>query len=214
MLPAFLSATRAPTISTMSAFAIRSSMNGCGIRPAMGGDYPTRRRDGKWSLFGCEHRTDARAERAHVDAARGPLLDDGHDFAEVLRARSFGRLDRFGDQRVELAVVERLRQVGLQHRELGFFLRNEVLPAAFAELGQSIAALLDHALDDGLDAGVVERTAGVDLALFHAGERHAHDAQARLIAGLEGGLHVLRESVLERHGRSNRVNRRALVEEG
>ena len=55
--------------------------------------------------------------------------------------------------------------------------------------------------------GVVERTTRVDLTLLHAGERHAQHTQTGLVARLERGLHVLREAVLERHGRSQWASR-------
>jgi hypothetical protein len=50
--------------------------------------------------------------------------------------------------------------------------------------------LLDHALDDGLDAGIVQRPARIDLALLDAGQGHAKHAEACLVAAFHGGLHV------------------------
>src|SRR6516165_6131497 len=127
MLPAFLSATRAPTTSAMSARASSSSMKACGIRPLMVPHYASPGLGHKLGfllnretsgLFGREHRADARADGAHVHAAGGARLDDAHHLAEVLDALRFGRVDRFRDQRVELGIAERLREVALQHLDL------------------------------------------------------------------------------------------------
>ena len=61
-------------------------------------------------------------------------------------------------------------KIGLEDLELGFFLRHEIGAAAVAELRERVFALLDHALDDGLHAGVVERAARIDFALLDAGQ--------------------------------------------
>jgi hypothetical protein len=66
------------------------------------------------------------------------------------------------------------------------------------ELRKRVLALLDHALDHGLHARVVERTAGVDLALLDAGQRHPDHAQTGFVAAFHRGLHVFRETVLQR----------------
>src|SRR5690606_19167476 len=151
-------------------------------------------------LFG-ERRTDARADLAHVDAARRARLDLGHDLADVLQARGAGRVDGLGDERLELLVVELTRQVGLEYRDLGFFFRDEIAAPAVAVFVDGLARLLDHALDDGRDAGVVQRTARVDLALLYTCQSHAHDAEPALVAGFHRRLHVLSETFLERHDR-------------
>src|SRR5262252_4714632 len=129
MLPAFLSATRVPTTSAMSACASSSSMKACGIRPLMVPHYASpglghklgflliRKPSAPW-LLGREHRAHTRPDGAHVHAAGGARLDDAHHLAEVLDALRFRRVDRFRDQRVELGIAERLRQVALQHLDL------------------------------------------------------------------------------------------------
>jgi hypothetical protein len=48
-------------------------------------------------------------------------------------------------------------------------------------------------------AGVVELDALVHLTLLDGGERHAHHAEAGLVAGAHGLLHVVAELVLDGH---------------
>src|SRR6185295_16896732 len=137
---------------------------------------------------GREHRTYARADRAHVDAAGRSRFDDAHDLAEILDAHRAGRFDAFCDQRVEVGVAERLGQVRLQHLDLGFFLVHEILAAAGAILSDRVAALLDHAFDDALHSGVVEWAPRVDLALLNARQRQPQNTQTRLVAAAHRGL--------------------------
>ena len=69
---------------------------------------------------------------------------------------------------------ERLRQVGLQHFDLGLFFVHEIRRGRRRGTASArVLALLDHALDDGLHAGIVERPARIDLALLDARKRHA-----------------------------------------
>ena len=71
-------------------------------------------------------------------------------------ASAIGRLD-FG-------VGQRLRHVGLEHAELELLVLREILPPALLELGDRLAPLLDHLLDDRDDVGVGELLALVDFA--------------------------------------------------
>src|SRR5262252_707724 len=112
MLPAFLSATRVPTTSAMSACASSSSMKACGIRPLMVPHYASPGRGHKLgflliretsapSLFRREHCSDTRPDGAHVYAAGGARLYYAHHLAEILDALRFCGVDRFRDQSVE-----------------------------------------------------------------------------------------------------------------
>ncbi len=95
----------------------------------------------------------------------------------------------------------------MQHLDLGFFLVDEILAGARAVLSNGVAALLDHAFDDALYAGVVQRPPRVDFALFDAGQRHAQDAQARLISAAHSSLHFFLKTVFERHDQEAMASR-------
>src|SRR5690606_23547847 len=66
-------------------------------------------------------------------------------------------------------------------------------------LADRVAALLDHLLQHGQHLGVVELDALVHLALLDGGVHQADDAEAGLVAGLHGRLHVFGEALLEAH---------------
>ena len=175
-------------------------MKDFGIRPAMPWDYPSAVADynGRSSELGVRRYSGVSIVRTRAltvlmstrPAAR--VLMTPMTLPRSLTLVAPGGVDTFGDEGIELGFRQRLRQVGLENLELGFFLRDEIGAAAVAELRERVLALLDHALDDGLHAGIVERPARVDLALLDAGERHANDAQTRLVAASHRGLHVFR----------------------
>src|SRR5690606_17662588 len=66
-------------------------------------------------------------------------------------------------------------------------------------LADGVAALLDHLLEHGQHLGVVELDALVHLALLDRGVDQADHAEAGLVAGLHGRLHVFGELLLEGH---------------
>src|SRR5690606_27918396 len=96
-------------------------------------------------------------------------------------------------------VAQRLRQVALQHRDLGLFLRDEVVAAGLPVLRERVPGLLDHPFENALDAGVIELLAGIDLALLDRGKSETQSAEPRLVAGAQGGLHILFQTALQRH---------------
>ncbi len=71
-------------------------------------------------------------------------------------------------------------------------------PAALID-SAGLLALLDHLVEDREHLGVIERDALVDLALLDGGAEHADAAQAILLAGTHGCLHVLCDFFLQGH---------------
>ena len=108
----------------------------------------------------------------------------------ALVLKDLGGVDALGEESIELCIGERLRQVGLEDLELSLFLGDEIGAIALAKLSQRILALLDHALENGLHAGIIQRPTRIDLALLDPGKRHAQHAEACLVAAFHGGLHV------------------------
>jgi hypothetical protein len=96
-------------------------------------------------------------------------------------------------------------EVGREQRDLGGFLRDEVRAIAGLELGDRLAALLDHLVDDGEHLCVVEVDALVDFALFDAGLEHADAGEAILLARPHRRLHVFRDARLQAHPRGQRA---------
>lgn len=91
------------------------------------------------------------------------------------------------------------RQVAGQQFDLRGFLRDQVRAVAGLELGDGLAALLDHLLDDREHLGVVELDAFVDFALLDAGLEHADAGQAIFLARSHRRLHVFRDAGLQAH---------------
>ena len=83
-------------------------------------------------------------------------------------------------------------KIGLEHFDLGFFFGDEIGAAAVAKLSQRVFALLDHALDDRLNARIIERPARIDLALLDACEGHAEARSNAPCRRFHRGLHVFR----------------------
>ena len=116
------------------------------------------------------------------------------DAAPVLR-------DGLGDEGVELGIGELRGQVGLQHGDLGGFLRHEIGARAFLERDDGFLALLDHLLEHGSDLRVVERDALVDFTLLDGGLQKTNDRETILFSGSHRGLHVFGDALFERHRR-------------
>ena len=85
--------------------------------------------------------------------------DDLHHGAHVLRGRGAGLLDRVADDRADLILGELRREVLLDERELGLFLRREVRPPALPVRVDRVAPLLRVGGDDGLSIGILEDVA-------------------------------------------------------
>ena len=66
-------------------------------------------------------------------------------------------------------------------------------------LRDRVAPLLEHFIDDDLDAGIVELDALVDFLLLDRGQHQADHAEAILLAGLHRGLHVVGKLGLQAH---------------
>ena len=98
---------------------------------------------------------------------------------------------------VDLCVAQLLRQVAGEDVDLGLLLVGEILPRGLLELGDRLAALLDHLLEHRQDVGVGELDALVDFALLDGRKDEADGRQARLILGAHRRLHVFRDLVLE-----------------
>src|SRR5208282_3331399 len=80
---------------------------------------------------------------------------------------------------------------------------DQVRAVARLELHQGLLALLDHFLENAQYLGVVEADALIDLALLDRRGDHAYDAEAILLAGAHRRLHVIGNSLFQRHRGSN-----------
>ena len=148
--------------------------------------------------------------RAHVGLAGEPGLDDAHHLAHVARPRSADLGDDLRDFGSDLVGAQPLRQVALEHRDLGRFLGDQVVAAGLLERRDRIAPLLDQLVDDADGLRVVERDALVDLALLDRSEQHADRRQPfgrRLRA--HRGLHVFGDAVFQGHVEFTEANKPA-----
>jgi hypothetical protein len=145
----------------------------------------------------------SRRHQCHLGLAGEPRLGRGHHPAHVARA---GRAE-FGHQSChlggDLLGRQSLRQIGLEYHDLGGFLVGKVDTAALAEGRDRIPALLDQLVDDADDSRIVEHDALVDFALLHRRHQQADGGQAGAVARAHGGLHVVRDAVLQRDVRGH-----------
>src|SRR3982074_990370 len=180
----------------MSARAITSSMKFWGRRPKR---RAAPRGKSAQSLL------DPRAERTHVGAALGLGSHYRHDLAHVLDRGRAGRGDRLPDQRIDLRLAQRRGQVALQHGDLGGFLGHQVGASAAGKLGDGLAALFDHFLENREHLAVVERDALIDFALLDRRQRQSDGCEPLFLAGPHRALHVLGDAFPERHGDAPRL---------
>ena len=108
---------------------------------------------------------------------------------------------------MDLGPGELRREVGLQHHRFDGLLRNQVGASAGCELGDGLAPLFDHLVDDREHLAVIERDALVHLALLDGGQQQADRREPLLISGSHRRLHVLGDAFLERHGAGESVYR-------
>src|SRR5258708_39522914 len=106
-------------ISTISDRTTISSMNACGMRPAMDRLPST-----------AELGFDFRPDGGHVSAALCLALDKAHDLAHVLDAGRTGRPDGLADQGGDLGIAPMGGQVALQQSDFRCLLIDQVLPVA------------------------------------------------------------------------------------
>ena len=104
-----------------------------------------------------------------------------HDAAHVFRRRRAGFRDGVGHGPLDRRGIDRRRQVGFEHDDLGRFLVGEILAAAVRELFDRISSLLDERVDDLQRLAVVERAAALDFAVHQRRLQHAQRAQPERI---------------------------------
>ncbi len=80
---------------------------------------------------------------------------------------------------LEVGRIDRWRQVAFENHDLRRFLVDEILPAAFDELLDRVAALLDQRRHDLERLVVVERTAALDFPVHQRRLQHAQRAEPR-----------------------------------
>ena len=97
----------------------------------------------------CQRRLDRGRDQGHVGLAGQPRFRCAHHLAHVARARR--RPVRRRCARTSAAISsarQALRQVGLEHRDLGGFLVDQIGAAGLLERGDRVLALLDQLVDD------------------------------------------------------------------
>src|SRR3970040_1455034 len=132
---------------------------------------------------GAEQSAHARVHGAHVHASRCLRLDGAHDLAHILDARGAGLANDLCNERIELRRAQARGQILLENRDLRRLLGNEIVAAAALILCDGLTTLLDELFEDCDDAGIIERSARIYLALLDSRERDAQHTEARLVRG-------------------------------
>ena len=120
-----------------------------------------------------------------------PGPEQAHHATHVPHRCGAGIADGGFDHRVDLGRVERPRHVPIDDGHFFPFGRRQIVAARAFVLPHRLPALLEHLLEHGHDAGVVEgRGAPVDLLLLDCCGDHAQGPEPRLVPGAHRILDV------------------------